>query len=226
METSAWTAIVPVKELGVAKSRLPYTPIERAELALAMATDVVDALQNTHSIARVLVVTDDPTATDAFSGRCIVVPDEPRAGLSAALAHGARIAAERWPSDGVVAVAADIPALTAPALDAFFEALAAAPAADRPTDRFVVADAAGVGTALLGARAQVPLAPAYEGGSLAAHLTGGAYDATPLAAASLRRDVDTTDDLRAALALGAGAATLRTLAAHGLQDRSRRIPST
>jgi 2-phospho-L-lactate guanylyltransferase len=152
----------------------------------------------------------------AFNDRCIVVPDEPRAGLSAALAHGAQIATERWPSDGVVAVAADIPTLTPSALDALFDALAAIPTADRPADRFVVADAAGVGTALLAAQPQVSLTPAYEGGSLAAHLAGGAYDATPFAAATLRCDVDTADDLRAALALGAGEATLRTLAAHGL----------
>jgi 2-phospho-L-lactate guanylyltransferase len=68
-----------------------------------------------------------------------------------------------------------------------------------------VADAHGTGTTLLTA-VGTALLPAFGPGSAAAHLAGGAV---PLAGdwPGLLRDVDTPDDLRAALALGAGPRT-------------------
>jgi 2-phospho-L-lactate guanylyltransferase len=201
-----WTAVVPVKDLSIAKSRLPYPPEIRASLALAMARDVIAALLATRGIRRVVVVTDDPTAAEVFLRDTVVIADEPRAGLSAALSHGAAVAFARWPTDGVLAVASDLPALTPAAVAAV---LAAAP--DDPPCRFVVADALGSGTALLAAPPGLRLNPRFEGDSLAAHVAGGASDLTAYAPAGLRQDVDTADDMTAVLALGAGPVTLRTL---------------
>ncbi|HEV7207222.1 MAG TPA: 2-phospho-L-lactate guanylyltransferase [Mycobacteriales bacterium] len=198
-EATTWTVVLPVKELARAKSRLGGDPGARAVLALAMARDVVAAVQACGSVRKILVVTDDPRAGEAFAGSCLVVPDLPRAGLSAAVAHGAELAAERWPGSGIVALASDLPALTARALADILAHIA--------PGRSVVADLSGEGTVLLAATPGIPLLPAYEGASLAAHVGSGARNLSRWAATGLRRDVDTVDDLVAALELGVGQAT-------------------
>jgi 2-phospho-L-lactate guanylyltransferase len=70
-----------------------------------------------------------------------------------------------------------------------------------------VPDAAGVGTTLYTARPGVPFSPAFGGGSRTAHRARGAREILLPGTDSVRRDVDTPDDLRAALALGAGPRT-------------------
>lgn len=191
--------MVPVKELGRAKSRLGGDPGARARLALAMAQDVVTAAQACGAVDEVIVVSDDERARAELAGSCLLLPDTPRAGLSAAVAHGAGEAAARWPDRGVVALAADLPALTSRAL-----ADVLAHACSEPS---VVADLAGRGTVLLSAPAGALLTPAYEGPSFAAHRRAGARDLTGFAAPGLRRDVDTVEDLAEALELGVGPAT-------------------
>jgi 2-phospho-L-lactate guanylyltransferase len=95
---------------------------------------------------------------------------------------------------------ADLPCLRTPDLET---ALSQAAAQGR---RAFVADAAGTGTTLLAAPAGVELDPRFGPGSAAAHAASGAHAITgPLA--SLRLDVDTTDDLDRALRLGAGPET-------------------
>src|ERR1700749_259363 len=60
----------------------------------------------------VQVLAEARVAGGALAGRgALVVPDEPRAGLDAALRHGAGHAAARWPGDGTAALSADLPAL-------------------------------------------------------------------------------------------------------------------
>jgi 2-phospho-L-lactate guanylyltransferase len=77
-----------------------------------------------------------------------------------------------------------------------------------------VADAHGTGTTLLTA-AGTELAPRFGAGSADAHRAGGAV---PLVGnwPGLVRDVDTEDDLRAALQLGAGRQTTDLTARIGL----------
>lgn len=208
-----FTVVLPVKRLAAAKSRLGATAPARAALALAMAQDVALVAA---SIGPVLVVTDDPVAAAALPAAS-VEPDLPWAGLSAAVGHGAAVAAARWPATCVVVLAADLPALTVDALGAVVDALVApacAVAHGRATSSGVVADADGVGTVLLAAPAGTPLVPAYEGGSFARHRVGGAADLTPYADGRLRRDVDTVADLAAALDLGVGPATAAAVAAY------------
>src|SRR6266511_2733691 len=88
--------------------------------------------------------------------------------------------------------------------------LGAALAASTPHRRAFVADAAGTGTTLLAARPGVALEPRYGGRSRAAHRASGAAE---LAGdwPSLRRDVDTAEDLAAAARLGLGPATAAAL---------------
>jgi 2-phospho-L-lactate guanylyltransferase len=214
-----WTALVPVKDLAIAKSRLPFASSLRSSLALAMAQDVVSTLLATPEVRRVLVITDDSVATAAFAAispepggaTVLVIPDEPRSGLSDALEYGASIAAERWPGDGVFSFASDVPAVTAEALSAVLGAMS------RGTpDRIVVADVNGTGTVLLAARPGVALAPQFEGESRAAHVAGGAVDVSDHASPGLRQDVDTEDDLEKVLLLRIGRATRRVLRTYGL----------
>jgi 2-phospho-L-lactate guanylyltransferase len=97
----------------------------------------------------------------------------------------------RWPGSPLPALR---PAELAEALDA---------AAAAPGGRAFVADQPGTGTTLLAAGPARPLAPAFGPGSADAHRHGGAM---PLTGGwpSLRRDVDTADDLAAARLLGTG----------------------
>ncbi|MGH3744423.1 MAG: 2-phospho-L-lactate guanylyltransferase [Mycobacteriales bacterium] len=201
----SWTAVLPVKELAIAKSRLGAGPEARAGLALAMARDVAAAAASCPAVNAVLVVTDDPLVADKVPADR-VEPDVPRAGLSAAVAHGASAALSRWPRAGVVVLAADLPALTSTALSEVLAALV--------DGRGVVADSAGTGTVLLATRPGTALAPSYEGASFAAHRAGGAVDLTAVAAAGVRRDVDTVEDLAAALVLGVGPATWDSVREH------------
>src|SRR6266540_2385770 len=123
--------------------------------------------------------------------------------LDTALAYGASRATALAPGDGVAVLSADLAALRP-------DELGAALAASTPHRRAFVADAAGTGTTLLAARPGVALEPRYGGRSRAAHRASGAAE---LAGdwPSLRRDVDTAEDLAAAARLGLGPATAAAL---------------
>lgn len=201
---TGWGVVVPVKLLALAKTRLQaYGDAGRADLALAFAADVVAAAVRARVVDHVLVVSDDPRAAGLARPGVQVVPDEPSAGLNPALAHGADLL-RRAGSRAVVALSADLPALRGDDLDA---ALGGAQASG---GRSFVPDAAGTGTTLLAAGPGSDLAPAFGPGSRARHRAQGAAELT--AARSLRRDVDTPDDLEQARGLGVGPATAAVLA--------------
>src|ERR1700712_4618596 len=136
----SWTVVVPVKHLGAAKTRLARE--DRADVALAMACDTVAAAAACPRVSSVIVVTDDQRAASALGDSAAIVADEPDRGLNAALAHGAAVAARQNPAGGVVARAADLPALRP-------EHLARALEAAEDLDHALIADAAGEGTVLL-----------------------------------------------------------------------------
>ncbi|MET0423533.1 MAG: 2-phospho-L-lactate guanylyltransferase [Actinoplanes sp.] len=202
-----WTAVMPVKRLTAAKSRLRgAVPAARhPDLALAMVRDTATAVLAAATVAELLVVTDDPVVAAAVAELgARVTPDPPVAGLNAALRHGAdQVVGLSRPR---VVLAGDLPALRP-------EQLAAALAgADR---RAFVADAAGSGTVLLATPPGEPLEPRFGLGSAAAHAASGARALTgdwP----GLRQDVDTPDDLTTVLALGAGRHTCVLLRDLGL----------
>ncbi|MFE3196663.1 2-phospho-L-lactate guanylyltransferase [Embleya sp. NPDC059237] len=201
-----WRLVVPVKPLSIAKSRLAGAigPGHRPELALAFALDTVRTALTCDRVHGVLVVTDDDRVAAAIRGLGADVVADVGGGLNAALAHGARIAGAARPCTGVAALSADLPALRAEELD---RVLAAATGVRRA----FLADAAGVGTTLLAAAPGVALAPGFGGPSRARHLASGAVELTPYDVDSVRRDVDTGEDLRAAIGLGVGAATAAVL---------------
>ncbi|MEV0304756.1 2-phospho-L-lactate guanylyltransferase [Streptomyces prasinus] len=198
-----WTLVVPLKPLAEAKSRLSDTADDalRPGLALAFAQDTVAAALACRAVRNVVVVTDD-----ALAGRELgalgagIVADEPGSGLNAALAHAAAVVRAVWPAGPVAALNADLPALRTAELTRVLERAAAFPRAFLP-------DAAGVGTTLLTAAATEELRPAFGPGSRARHRAWGAVELRLDAVDSVRQDVDTGDDLRAALALGVGPRT-------------------
>ncbi|MDE3721638.1 2-phospho-L-lactate guanylyltransferase [Nocardiopsis sp. N85] len=209
-----WSLVVPVKHLGRAKSRLaPALGPHREGLALAIACDTVAAALACPAVAGVFAVTEDPRAGAELAALgAVVVTGEPGTGLNPALTHGARAA--RWvsPEAGVCALSADLPALRSSELTRVLAAAAG-------HGRSFLADSPGVGTTLYAATPGSRFAPAFEGASRERHLASGARELLVADVESVRRDVDTLDDLTAALALGAGPRTLR-LAVAVLEERT------
>lgn len=198
-----WTLVIPLKPLALAKSRLADTADDelRPGLALAFAEDTVAAALASPAVRDVAVVTDD-----ALAGRVLaalgarIVPDEPRGGLNAALAHGAAAVRAFRPDSPLAALNADLPALRPPELARVLDAAAEFP-------RSFLPDAAAIGTTLLAVGAGRELLPAFGTDSRARHRSSGAVELCPEAVDSVRQDVDTGEDLRVALSLGVGPRT-------------------
>ncbi|MGX6604105.1 2-phospho-L-lactate guanylyltransferase [Micromonosporaceae bacterium Da 78-11] len=202
-----WTAVIPVKRLSAAKSRLrgAVPDARHAELALAMVADTVTAVLAAELVAELLVVTDDPVAAGVVIGLgARVVGDPAGADLNAAMRFGADQMAGL--SAYRLVLTGDLPALRPGQLD---EALAGV------TRRSFVADAAGTGTVLLATGPGQPLDPRFGIGSAVAHAGSGAV---PLSGSwpGLRQDVDTPADLATVLTLGAGRHTCALLRDLGL----------
>jgi 2-phospho-L-lactate guanylyltransferase len=214
-----WGVIVPVKDTARGKSRLATDGFDRSALARAIALDTIAAAAACPLVARVTVVTDDgglvlaaadipglrfvaetPTEAEALAA-AETMGNVPRDGLNRAIARGAT-ALEGMPR---AALLGDLPALRP-------EDLADALRLAADADRAVVADAEGTGSTLVTAAAGVEWRAAFGDGSLARHVDLGC---TPLEipdASTLRRDVDTADQLAAAAKLGLGPRTAALVA--------------
>jgi 2-phospho-L-lactate guanylyltransferase len=210
MGTMEWTAVVPVKSLPDAKSRLlPDDDPTRPELALAFLEDVLAALDGAAAIAGVVVVTDDERVrrvVDASPARWIA--EFPHTGLNPAAAFGA---ASLAPGSAVAIVAGDLPCLTSDAVD---QVLALAGARERA----FMSDAQGIGTTMLLDSVAANCSPAFGERSRARHVQLGYVDLGLDSSAEARRllararrDVDTQVDLWDAMRIGVGAATSAVL---------------
>ncbi|MBE8477868.1 2-phospho-L-lactate guanylyltransferase [Streptomyces justiciae] len=198
-----WTLVIPLKPLERAKSRLSDTAADglRPGLALAFAQDTVAAALASRAVGDVAVVTDDPLAGRELSALgARIVPDEPRGGLNAALAYGAGVVRASHPETPVAALNADLPALRPLELARVLDAATEFPRAFLP-------DAAGIGTTLLAIHGDQELRPSFGTDSRARHRASGAVELALTDVDSVRQDVDTGEDLRAALALGVGPRT-------------------
>lgn len=206
-----WWLVVPVKRLAMAKTRLAGSAAaHRGALALAFAGDTVAAAIRCSAVAGVLVVTDDPAATEmALALGATVVPDREDAGLNPALRWGAEFLRSRTPGVAIGALSADLPALRPAELEI---ALRMAGAAGRAGSPAVVADRHGRGTTAYLCASGVEFSPAFGNDSLAAHVRGGAVEVGAADIPSVRLDVDTVEDLAAAVRLGVGERTSSALA--------------
>lgn len=195
----AFVVLLPVKPPARGKSRLGdgLPDEQRAALATAFALDTMAAARRSAPVAEVMVVTDDfRLAAQARGLGCAVLPDGVSGSLNASLVQAALEAARRWPSYGVAALCADLPALEPRDLGAALDQVPASGAA-------FVADAAGTGTTLYAARETEAFAPRFGTGSRDAHVTAGAV-ALAGELTTLRQDVDDPVDLGRALLLGVG----------------------
>jgi len=226
----SWVCVVPVKGSAGAKSRLGALPEDfpaRGELAEAFALDTVAALLAAEMVERVLVVTADPAAAAPLAALgAQIVPELPQTfpsdalkgsfaashdPLNAAITEGIRAARESYPLCNVAVLTGDLPALTVRDVETTLTAASA-------HDRAMVADEEGTGTTTLLARAGVSLTPRFGPDSRAVHEAAGHVPLDIPATASIRRDVDTVDNLAEVLRRGVGAHTSALIA------RSQSIP--
>jgi 2-phospho-L-lactate guanylyltransferase len=204
MADSSVAAVIAIKPIEHAKSRLAVPDPLRRRLAWTMALDTLSALCG--ALPHVLVVSDQPALEARLrrAGLAVeVISESGHVGINSALTRGAlRLHAQGFTS--VVACVGDLPALRS-------ESVARVLDASRSHPRSFVADASGVGTTMLVAH-DVELAPLFQGRSAAAHHASGAVslaaEAIGSPVADARCDVDTEADLAAAIGLGVGAATM------------------
>ncbi|MEU6356066.1 2-phospho-L-lactate guanylyltransferase [Streptomyces sp. NPDC047072] len=208
-----WTLVIPLKPLARAKSRLADTAADgvRPGLALAFAQDTVAAALACGAVRDVAVVTNDALAARELAALgARIVADEPHDGLNAALAHAAAVVRAERPSCALAALNADLPALRALELGRVLDAAAQFPRAFLP-------DTAEIGTTLLAAAPGAELRPEFGTDSRFRHRASGAKELLLTDVDSVRQDVDTGEDLRAALALGVGPYTKSVVAAQTLR---------
>ncbi len=184
-------AIVPVKTLDAAKSRLTgaLDVSDRQRLVLAMLADVLMNLRRCEAVERVVVVTDDREARHrAVAEGAEVVPDDASGSHSAAALRG--IAAAAHPHDRVLLAPGDCPLVTVEDLDALLTA-------PQPPV-VVVPDRHGTGTNALLLDPPDAIEPSFGEGSLQRHLAVASalgVEAEARVVPSLALDIDTADDL-------------------------------
>lgn len=207
----AYGVVVPVKPLAVAKSRLASLgDAVRRDLMTAFVVDTVSAVLNCPEVARVLVVTDDQTLVRGLTDLGVAaIPDGDTSDLNASLVQGAAELERRESGVRPVALCGDLPALRSQELATVLSQSAAHAAS-------FVTDAAGTGTTLYTAESLARFVPRFGAASRQAHLDSGAEELHTTGVTSVRQDVDTPTDLRAALALGVGARTAWVASRAGL----------
>lgn len=125
--------------------------------------------------------------------------------LNEAIGLGIRVAHEQYPLCNVAVLTGDLPALTVADVEVTLTAASA-------YDLAFVADEEGTGTTTLLARAGINLTPRFGPGSRAAHEAAGHVPLDLPVTASIRRDVDTVDNLAEVLRRGVGAHTSALIA--------------
>lgn len=204
-----WTVVIPVKALASAKTRLAGEVDAPADLALAFLRDVLAATVATPAVARVVVVTGDPTVGEAAESLgAVVVDDTAQPGINAAARHGARFGQR---GSGTAVVVSDLPCLRAESLTLVLGAAGLHP-------RSFLPDLDGTGTTMWFCGPGEPVDPRFGAASRAAHADAGDVDlvtAHPELVAALetaRLDIDTADALDRAITLGVGPSTASALA--------------
>lgn len=199
--------LVPVKPAARAKSRLaPLGERVRRSLVTAFVTDTVTAVLGSPLVGAVLVVTDDHVLAGELRALGVeVVPDGVVDDLNGSLVQASAEARRRWPGLAPAAVCADLPALASEELTAALEVAARHPASFVP-------DADGDGTTLFAATSPSAFEPRFGPGSRDAHRADGAHEIVEVVVPTLRRDVDTPEDLADAVRLGVRGRTAAVVA--------------
>ena len=204
-------ALVPVKRLAAAKSRLfaLLEPEQREAFTLAMLRDVVESLLATPSLERTTVVTPDDVVARAAreQGADALVRDD--AGLNAALAAGAR-ALELAPNEPLLIVLGDVAGALPADVEALFDALGYQHA--QHTAAVVLAPSSDGGTSALLRAPHDAIPPCFGPDSAKCHREAAAKRGVAfreLALPSLAVDLDTPLDIERFLQTAAGGAHTR-----------------
>jgi 2-phospho-L-lactate guanylyltransferase len=216
MAAGVW-AVIPVKRLSLAKSRLSTicSPRFRRALVLAMFEDVADTLQRTRELAGVAVVSDDPVVVALSRRLGLRIFDEPAdpsrmpagaagSGQNAALASVARVLRQEG-ARAMLAISADVPGVSASEVRCVLEAGPARCGADQARTSvghgryFVVAEAHdGSGSNAVLASPPDVLSTAFGPDSRARHLRAALDAGVPacgLRLPGLAHDIDLPGDV-------------------------------
>jgi len=208
-------AVVPVKALGQAKSRLgpQLSPYVRERLARAMLEDVLDALAQVRGLAGLIVVTVDPLATRIASLHGAIVY---RDGATEGHTTAVMTAAQRLHSEhrgGMLTVPGDIPAVRAAEIGALLRR-------HRETPAFTIVpahDGRGSNAIVMSPPAAVALA--FGGDSFVPHVAAarqaGIEPTIVTGLAGIARDVDDYDDVVAMLETGRSVRSRHVLVGDG-----------
>jgi 2-phospho-L-lactate guanylyltransferase len=205
-------AIVPVKRLTDAKSRLALPAVARQRLALAFARDVVAAALASAILDEVVVVSNEPMMHELARRLPLhAIPEPAPESLGGAVESAREWALRRWPRATTLVIPADLPRLAPGDITEVVEQASGREAAFVP-------DTDGRGTTLLLQRAGATAVAQYGPDSAARHAAAGMYalDDAPMAA---RQDVDSLQSLRLLSGLSVGPETQRAL--EGLSRTSR-----
>lgn len=192
------TAIVPLSRFEDAKTRLSavLSAPQRAALAEAMARDVLATLKAAQTIDQILVVSQDPTAALlAEEYGCDLACSSEDRDLNSALEYAAN-QAERAGARAIVILPADLPLLTAEALDRFIEKCASH-IGNQPVVG-LQSCGHGDGTNLFFSELSVPIDFQYGPGSFERHANAAKRAGLLLLSETAREtfwDLDTREDL-------------------------------
>lgn len=210
------TAVLPVKELAHAKSRLALPDPDRRHLALAFARDTLCAVLTAGRVDAAVVVTSDEEVAEDLRAtapdRVRVVPDG-GTGLGGAVRRGVLAAHADRPGTAVCVVPADLPCLRPGDVDRVLTS-----AGDRGA---FVPDLSRTGTTLLVLPPDHAVTVRYGPGSAGKHAAAGLVPLSDVPRRA-RQDVDTLADLLLAIRLGTGPATATACERLGLDRYGRR----
>ncbi|WP_055852228.1 2-phospho-L-lactate guanylyltransferase [Agreia sp. Leaf335] len=201
--TGDWVVVMPVKGTAGAKSRLlggladsEIPEDRRAEFALALALDAVDAVRTALPVVRVIVVTS-AEVSERFEALGALVRRDPGTGLNAAFTRGIRSAMELNPGRPVAALMSDLASIRPRDVTAALDLASETPLG-------MLTDKDGTGTTLLTALSPRDLVPRFGLGSARRHREAGHLELEIARGDRMRLDIDTADDLATARALGLG----------------------
>lgn len=180
-----WTAIVPLKRGAERKTRLAgrLSPLERAMLSDRMALHVIACLQACSAIERVVCL------APSGIGHVELWPDEGR-GLNIELGH----ARARLGTGAMLVIHGDLPLLGSDDIDQLVESAAGGIA--------IAPDRHGTGTNAVAIDADVPFSFHFGADSFAAHRQAAGGDLRIVRRVGLGLDIDTPEDLDAAINAG------------------------
>jgi len=187
-------AIIPIKDLSLAKQRLSgmLSHAERRALGLAMLEDVLEALSKTPGLSGIVLASSDRDACHlARQYGARILPETGAGGLNPAVTHAARLLASENIA-GALVLHGDVPLARAEEIARLIAALGPSPAIA------MAPDAAHDGTNAMIVSPPDLIAFRYGRNSFSTHMDEAANSGvTPqvLDLAGLAFDVDTVDDL-------------------------------